>query len=204
MTPAEPDHPPMSATPAPVGPTGRPEAEATPEPAGGSAAGARPAAGAFSVPPQGPIRPASDPAPAGSAPSRRGVLVGAGVAVAAAAAGTTWYAVARPTPGDVQDSAPSTAGSDLGPLTSIPENGGTVFDDQEVVVTRGTGSTVHAFSAVCTHQGCLVSQVSRGEITCPCHGSAFDATTGAVVRGPAQSPLPPVPVKVVDGAVVTG
>ena len=72
------------------------------------------------------------------------------------------------------------------------------------MVTRGTGNTVHGFSAVCTHQGCLVSAVTDGQITCPCHGSAFDATTGAVVRGPAQTPLPAVPVKVVNGSVVTG
>jgi Rieske Fe-S protein len=130
------------------------------------------------------------------------------VAVVAAAAGATWYAVAGPTPrhtpGETGYAPPSSNGANLGPLTDIPENGGTVFDDQEIVVTRGTGSTVHGFSAVCTHQGCLVSRVSQGEITCPCHGSAFDATSGAVVRGPAQRPLPAVPVKVVDGSVVTG
>jgi Rieske Fe-S protein len=130
------------------------------------------------------------------------------VAVVAAAAGATWYTLAGPTPrhdpADTEYPAPSATGTDLGPVTDIPENGGTVFDDQEIVVTRSSGTTVHGFSAVCTHQGCLVSRVSEGEITCPCHGSAFDATTGAVLRGPAQKPLPAVPVKVVNGSVVTG
>jgi Rieske Fe-S protein len=168
-----------------------------------------PAPGGFALPPGGPTRPAADPRPSdqASAPSRRSLLVGTGVAVVAAAAGATWYAVAGPTPrhapGETGYSAPSTSGTNLGPLADIPENGGAVFDDQEIVVTR-SGSTVHGFSAVCTHQGCLVSRVSQGEITCPCHGSAFDATTGAVVRGPAQRPLPAVPVKVVNGSVVTG
>lgn len=130
------------------------------------------------------------------------------MAVVAAAAGATWYTVAGPTPrerpGETGYSTPSAGGTDLGPLTDIPENGGTVFDDQEIVVTRGAGNDVHGFSAVCTHQGCLVTRVSQGEITCPCHGSAFDATTGEVVRGPAQSPLPAVAVTVVNGSVVTG
>jgi Rieske Fe-S protein len=168
------------------------------------------AIGGFALPPGGPARPASDRSPSDEvpAPSRRSLLVGTGVAVVAAAAGATWYAVAGPTPrkspSDTGYSEPSATGTNLGPLTGVPENGGTVFDDQEIVVTRGAGSTVHGFSAVCTHQGCLVSRVSEGEITCPCHGSAFDATTGAVVRGPAQRPLPAVPVKVVNGSVVTG
>ncbi len=132
--------------------------------------------------------------------------MGTGVAVVAAAAGATWYTVAGPTPRKEQaDSGYSEpSGTVLAPLTDIPENGGTVFDDQEVVVTRGTGNAVHGFSAICTHQGCLVSAVRDGAITCPCHGSAFDATTGAVLRGPAQTPLPAVAVKVVNGSVVTG
>ena len=134
--------------------------------------------------------------------------MGTGVAVVAAAAGATWYSLAGPTPrkspGESGYTEPVGAATTLAPLTAIPENGGKIFDEQEIVVTRGTGNTVHGFSAVCTHQGCLVTAVSGGAITCPCHGSAFDATTGAVVRGPAQAPLPAVPVKVVNGSVVTG
>ena len=126
----------------------------------------------------------------------------------AAAAGATWYTVAGPTPRQSPASTgspdPSASSATLAPLTDIPENGGKVFEEQEIVVTRSAGNAVHGFSAVCTHQGCLVAAVSGGEITCPCHGSAFDATTGAVVRGPAQTPLPAVPVKVVNGSVVTG
>ncbi len=92
----------------------------------------------------------------------------------------------------------------LSTVAAIPENGGVVLTDQAVVLTRETGDTVHAFSAVCTHQGCLVSNVANGVITCPCHGSTFDAATGSVVGGPAPSGLPPVPVKVTDGSVYRG
>lgn len=77
-----------------------------------------------------------------------------------------------------------------------------MLTDLELVVTRGSGAEVRCFSAVCTHQGCLVASVQSGRISCPCHGSEFDATTGAVLAGPAPSPLPAVPVSVVDGAVV--
>ena len=62
---------------------------------------------------------------------------------------------------------------------------------------------MHAFSATCTHQGCTVGPVRDGRIVCPCHGSEFDARTGAVVRGPATRPLPQVRVVVRDGAVFT-
>jgi Rieske Fe-S protein len=88
----------------------------------------------------------------------------------------------------------------LAPVADIPDGGGVIVGT--VVVTR-SGSQVHAFSAICTHQGCQVNQVSGGKIDCPCHGSVFDASTGAVVAGPAPSPLPPVAIAVHNGEVFT-
>jgi Rieske Fe-S protein len=85
--------------------------------------------------------------------------------------------------------------------SAVPAGGGVVVSGARVVVTRDSGGTLHGFSAVCTHEGCLVTQVRGGRIDCPCHGSRFDATTGAVVAGPAPAPLPPVRL-VVDGGVV--
>ncbi|MFJ9693573.1 ubiquinol-cytochrome c reductase iron-sulfur subunit [Kitasatospora sp. NPDC101183] len=45
-------------------------------------------------------------------------------------------------------------------------------------------------SSVCTHSGCAVDAPKNGQLYCPCHGSRFDAATGAVVNGPAKKPLP--------------
>jgi Rieske Fe-S protein len=85
----------------------------------------------------------------------------------------------------------------------VPPGGGLVLDSTKIVLTRGSGDTVHGFSAICTHQGCPVASVTGGAIVCPCHGSRFDAQTGAVVAGPATRPLPPVTVVVRDGSVYT-
>lgn len=58
-----------------------------------------------------------------------------------------------------------------------------------------------AYSAVCTHQRCTVDY-RGGQLACPCHGSIFDPANGAeVVSGPAQRPLPEIPVEVRDGEV---
>jgi Rieske Fe-S protein len=83
-------------------------------------------------------------------------------------------------------------------VADVPDGGGVIVDG--VVVTRA-GAKLRAFSAVCTHQGCTVNRVSDGKIDCPCHGSVFDASTGAVVAGPAPSPLPPVAISVRNGEV---
>ena len=60
--------------------------------------------------------------------------------------------------------------------------------DPDIVIRHRSGS-LSAFSAVCTHTGCTVGFQS-GVISCPCHGSEFDPNTGAVLRGPAATPLP--------------
>ena len=62
---------------------------------------------------------------------------------------------------------------------------------------NGQQTSIVAFSAICTHAGCLVSQWigAAGHLRCPCHGSEFDpAQAGKVVAGPAPFPLPRLPV----------
>ncbi|MEU2165374.1 Rieske (2Fe-2S) protein [Streptomyces chengbuensis] len=80
-------------------------------------------------------------------------------------------------------------GTPLGTTSEVPEGGGKVFKAEKVVVTQPTAGEFKAFSAVCTHQGCLVGKVANGTIDCPCHGSAFAAEDGAVLKGPATRPL---------------
>jgi Rieske Fe-S protein len=85
-------------------------------------------------------------------------------------------------------------------LSRLPAGGTVVLSDARIVLTRNSGGQVHAFSAVCTHQGCTVG-LSGGVLQCPCHGSQFAADTGAVRQGPATRPLPPIPVVVRNGQV---
>jgi Rieske Fe-S protein len=99
---------------------------------------------------------------------------------------------------------PASSGGAAQPLAAvadIPAGSGLILSGPKVVLTKEAGGTVHAFSSICTHQGCPVDKVSGGTIQCPCHGSQFDATTGKVVHGPAGRPLPTVAVTVRDGEV---
>ncbi len=84
-------------------------------------------------------------------------------------------------------------------LEAIPADGKVV---DGVVLTRDPAGNVHAVSATCTHQGCTVGSPKNGTVTCPCHGSEFNATTGAVLRGPATNALPAITVAVRGDQVV--
>ena len=67
-------------------------------------------------------------------------------------------------------------------------------------VVQPTPGAFRAFSAICTHAGCTV-QFEEGSRTfaCPCHGSIFNANTGAVIRGPAVAPLPEIGIRTSSG-----
>lgn len=88
------------------------------------------------------------------------------------------------------------------PTADIPVGGGKIYDAQQLVITQPTAGTFKAFSAVCPHQGCLVSAIENGQIQCPCHASRFAVTDGAVLGGPAPTGLPTEKVTVA-GATVT-
>ncbi|MFJ9574451.1 Rieske (2Fe-2S) protein [Streptomyces bacillaris] len=92
-------------------------------------------------------------------------------------------------------------GAVLAKTADIPEGGGMVFAAQKVVVTQPRAGEFKAFSATCTHQGCAVKDVTDNVITCPCHNSTFDATTGSPTGGPATQPLPARQISVEGGAI---
>ena len=135
--------------------------------------------------------------------SRRNLLTGlaaAGVALplvaacgssgGSGAAGTTGTTGSTGTDGGSGAGSGSASGGGGIPTSEIPVGGGKVFAGRQIVVTQPTAGVFKAFSAVCTHQGCLVNRVSDGTIDCPCHGSAFSIEDGSVEGGLARSPLP--------------
>jgi Rieske Fe-S protein len=138
--------------------------------------------------------------------SRRSMIGGCAITVAA---GITGYLVAHDkgfgTTNGTATSYPSTGnGQFLAHLSQVPGGGGgLILNQDKVVLVRGEGGTVHGLSAICTHQGCTVGSIQNGVITCPCHGSEFNAQTGAVIQGPATRPLPAVSVVVRGQSVFT-
>ncbi|KAA1429237.1 ubiquinol-cytochrome c reductase iron-sulfur subunit [Nocardioides antri] len=110
---------------------------------------------------------------------------------------------ASPTSADGKPSASESAPAGEGIATSeVPVGGGIIAD--QVVITQPTEGEFKAFTAVCTHQQCLVGDVSGGTINCPCHGSQFSIEDGSVTAGPAPSPLDTVGLSVDGGRIVVG
>ena len=156
-------------------------------------------------------------AQADSLATRRGVLAGVGLvglasAITACGAGTS--SSSTPAAGNVASttaapassaaaggaSSPAAANA-LSATSKIPVGSGKIFPEQQVVVTQPTADEFKAFSAVCTHMGCIVNQISNGTIDCPCHGSQYSISTGDVVAGPAPRPLPAKQIKVSGGSI---
>jgi nitrite reductase/ring-hydroxylating ferredoxin subunit len=76
----------------------------------------------------------------------------------------------------------------IGNPTDIGAGQMRVFDvaGTKVTVANADGN-LYAFDDRCTHTGCSLAhgRLEGTTVTCACHGSQFDITTGAVLRGPA-------------------
>ncbi|MBI1377206.1 MAG: Rieske 2Fe-2S domain-containing protein [Frankiales bacterium] len=159
-------------------------------------------------------RPATTPAPAllpvqpapAAEPTRRRVLVAGGVVAAAAAVttacGSSSGTAGTPAASDTSAGSGSSAGGAATiPTSDVPVGGGTVLADRQIVVTQPSAGEFKAFSAVCTHQGCIVAGVTNGVIVCPCHGSTYSIADGSVQGGPAPAPLPAETITVSGGTI---
>jgi Rieske Fe-S protein len=132
--------------------------------------------------------------------TRRGVLAGAaavGVASALVACGDDASPPGASGSGNdagTDTGAEGAGGNDVGGgagetvnASDVPVGSAVIVGN--LVVSQPTVGQYRAFSAVCTHQGCLVSRVEGDEIRCTCHNSAFSAVDGSVLAGPATRSL---------------
>lgn len=119
-------------------------------------------------------------------PSRRSFLAASGIATAA----VTFAACST---GPEQETFSRGALTQAIRLDQLPvgEAVQLAVGSNQVLIYRESDETVRAYSAVCTHQGCIVgvSANAADPFICPCHSSNFDKATGEAVAGPAQLPL---------------
>lgn len=95
-------------------------------------------------------------------------------------------------------------GEAIASVSDVPEGGGLIIPDSELVVTQPTAGEFLGFTSICTHNSCPLDNVADGTINCVCHGSQFAIEDGHVVRGPSTnggdpasiSPLPQKQIKV--------
>jgi 3-phenylpropionate/trans-cinnamate dioxygenase ferredoxin subunit len=71
------------------------------------------------------------------------------------------------------------------------------------VTLANVDGTLFAIDDTCTHKGCSLGdgKLDGSTVQCACHGSCFDVTSGAVVRGPAHKPVRSYAVRVSNGEV---
>jgi cytochrome b6-f complex iron-sulfur subunit len=85
-----------------------------------------------------------------------------------------------------------------GTTEDIPAGTGKVVPvGSKPVIVTNTEAGILAYSAVCTHLGCIVGfDTTIRQIVCPCHDGHFNPANGAVISGPPPRPLAPVAVSV--------
>lgn len=131
--------------------------------------------------------------------TRRALLGGVGAAAAVGAV-TACGTSAGSEPGPASVPAPTTTtppGPDaqvVAAVADVPVGGGVLLAGKRLVLTQPTAGDFHAFVAICTHQGCNITEVEDDRIVCRCHGSVF-ALDGAPIEGPAKRRLATRPIE---------
>jgi nitrite reductase/ring-hydroxylating ferredoxin subunit len=76
----------------------------------------------------------------------------------------------------------------------------------ERIAVAHVGGTFHAFGDSCPHRQCSLGEgkLAGTVVTCPCHGSEFDVTSGERLVGPAVRGVRSYPVRVENGALQVG
>jgi 3-phenylpropionate/trans-cinnamate dioxygenase ferredoxin component len=71
------------------------------------------------------------------------------------------------------------------------------------IAVANVGGTFYAFDDTCTHLQCSLAEgaLEEATVTCRCHGSRFDVTSGARLQGPAQEPVGTYETRVEDGSL---
>jgi nitrite reductase/ring-hydroxylating ferredoxin subunit len=94
----------------------------------------------------------------------------------------------------------------VGDAEAVPSGEMRVFEVSGTSLNvTNAGGRLYAFEDACTHMGCSLAngELDGTVVTCACHGSQFDVTTGAVLRGPAQRPARSVSLTVENGEMFT-
>jgi nitrite reductase/ring-hydroxylating ferredoxin subunit len=108
-------------------------------------------------------------------------------------------ATAESTPQESNATASTTGQILLGLTSEVAVGSGTKFPVDSmltVLVTQPKAGVYKAFSATCTHAGCIVNGVEESQIACGCHGARFDMDSGMAVAGPAKTALGKISVEI--------
>ena len=89
----------------------------------------------------------------------------------------------------------------VGKSTDVAVGESKEFKSVKVLFITRSATGLTAIDAICTHMGCTV-ELNGKELDCPCHGSAFKASDGSVINGPATRSLKSYPAKDVSGNIV--
>lgn len=129
-----------------------------------------------------------------------GLCLGGLGAVAAAAVSWPLFRYLAPRSGN------EAAGKVVIPAADVREGEAKFFEyaGSSAVLIRKRGGGLVAFSAVCTHLGCIVQwEKDKQDFLCPCHGGHY-SSDGTVTAGPPPRPLKKLPFSVAGDTITVG